>query len=181
ELLTNIWSDPLQWQELGIFKVKPAEIKHFSRVIDREESFERTGPETWKTSTGDGAVDQTDVQSLLNTLASLRAVRWVGMVKPEQGFEQAQLVVTFVTTAEPKVLHKLMIGGRTDNSMWFAQVEGRDGTFVISNPDFTALKLPLMKATPSAAPTPSMAGTTAGVSSSPMPAPSAAELTPSPR
>ncbi len=30
--------------------------------------------------------------------------------------------------------------------MWFAKVDGRDGTFVISNPDFTALKLPLVKA-----------------------------------
>jgi len=38
--------------------------------------------------------------------------------------------------------------------MWFAKVDGRDGTFVINNPDFTALKLPLLKAAP-ASPAPS--------------------------
>jgi hypothetical protein len=27
--------------------------------------------------------------------------------------------------------------------MWFARVEGRDGVYIISNPDFNALRLPL--------------------------------------
>ncbi len=156
QLLNQIWSDPLQWQELGVFKFKPAEIKHFSRVIEQEESLERTGPETWKTTDGKGEVDQADVQSLLNTLASLRAVRWASTTKPEQGFQQAQLVITFATNADPKVLHKLTIGGRTENAMWFAKVDGRDGTFVMSNPDFTALKLPLLKDAAAVSPSPSM-------------------------
>ena len=29
--------------------------------------------------------------------------------------------------------------------MWFAKADGRDGTFLLSNPDFTAFKLPLAK------------------------------------
>ena len=29
--------------------------------------------------------------------------------------------------------------------MWFAKADERDGIFLISNPDFTALKLPLAK------------------------------------
>ncbi len=155
ELLNKIWSDPLQWQELAIFKMKPSEIKHFSRVTDREESFERTGPESWKTAMGSGEVDVINVQSLLNTLSSLRAVRWVGATRPDQGFKQGQLVITFETAAEPKVLHKLTIGGHTAELMWYAQVDGRDGTFIISNPDFSALRLPLVKAPPTASATPS--------------------------
>jgi hypothetical protein len=155
ELLNKIWSDPLQWQELAIFKMKPNEIKHFSRVTDREESFERTGPESWKTAKGSGEVDVVNVQSLLNTLSSLRAVRWAGATRPEQGFQQGQLVITFETAAEPKVLHKLTIGGHTAEWMWYAQVDGRDGTFIISNPDFSALRLPLVKAPPTASATPS--------------------------
>jgi predicted nucleotidyltransferase len=58
------------------------------------------------------------------------------------------LVITFTTSPDDKTMHKLTIGNRTEDAMWFAEVEGRDGTFVISNPDFTALKLPLTKAAP---------------------------------
>ncbi len=153
-LLGLIWADPLQWQELAIFKFKPNEIKHFSRVLEREESFERTGLESWQTLKGEAPADVADVQSLVNTLASLRAVRWVGATLPAHGFDQPQLVVTFGAAPDPKVLHKLTIGQRSPDGMWFAQVEGREGTFLMSNPDYTAFKLPLTKAPP-ATPTPS--------------------------
>jgi Domain of unknown function (DUF4340) len=158
ELLDKIWVDPLQWQELAIFQFKPNDIHRLSRVTDREESVIRTGTQDWKWIKGEGAIDTTDLQSLINTLASLRAVRWVGATKPDQGFENPQLVITFTTSSNDKTLHKLTIGNRTDDSMWFAKIDGRDGTFVISNPDFTALKLPLMKAVaPSPSPSPTMA------------------------
>jgi hypothetical protein len=77
--------------------------------------------------------------------------------------------LTFTTSPDDKTLHKLTIGNRTDDAMWFAKVDGRDGTFVIGNPDFTALKLPLVKApvgspSPNGTPSPSVAST-------PVPAP----------
>jgi hypothetical protein len=183
QLLSEIWADPLRWQELAIFKFKPDDIQHFSRVTDREETFERTGPQTWKALKEEGPVDDNDVQSLLNTLGSLRAVRWVGTTTPEHGFGKAQLVITFAIKSDLKTLHKLTIGNHTQDMMWFAKIDGRDGTFVISNPDFSALRLPLMKAAPSPAPVapagsvvPSPAAT-----SSPVAAPPAAGPSPSPR
>ena len=154
ELLDRIWVDPLQWQELTIFQFKPNDIHRLSRMTDREESIVRSGAQDWKWIQGEGAIDTADLQSLLNTLASLRAVRWVGATKPEHGFEKPQLVITFTTSPDDKTLHKLTIGNRSNDAMWFAKVDGRDGTFVISNPDFTALKLPLVKAAP-ASPAPS--------------------------
>lgn len=147
-LLEKIWTDPLRWQELSIFKFKPNDIHRLSRVTDREESVVRTGAQDWKWLKGEGAIDTTDLQSLINTLASLRAVRWAGATTPAHGFEKPQMVITFTTSPNDQTLHKLTIGNRTDDGMWFAKVEGRDGTFVISNPDFTALKLPLTKAAP---------------------------------
>ena len=156
ELLDRIWVDPLQWQELTIFQFKPNDIHRLSRMTDREESMVRSGAQDWKWIQGEGAIDTADLQSLLHTLASLRAVRWVGATKPEHGFEKPQLVITFTTSPDDKTLHKLTIGNRTNDAMWFAKVDGRDGTFVISNPDFTALKLPLVKAAP-ASPAPSAA------------------------
>ena len=172
QLLSQIWADPAQWQELAIYKFQPNDIKHFSRVTDREETYERTGPQSWQVANGTEGVDSTNVQSLLNTLASLRAVRWVGATTPAQGFEKAELVLTFSTAKDAKVLNKLTIGGHTEDGMWYAKVDGRDGTFAISNPQFTGLKLPLTKATaaPSLSPSPNVSPTPAAVSS-PVPAP----------
>jgi Domain of unknown function (DUF4340) len=144
-LLDKIWTDPLRWQELSIFKFKPNDIHRLSRVTDREESVVRSGAQDWKWLKGEGAIDITDLQSLINTLASLRAVRWAGATTPAHGFEKPQLVITFTTSPDDKTMLKLTVGNRTDDAMWFAKVEGRDGTFIISNPDLGALKLPLAK------------------------------------
>jgi hypothetical protein len=84
------------------------------------------------------------VQSFLNSLATLRAVRWVGSTTPTHGFDKPQLVVTFTTSPDDKATHKLIIGGAAPNGMWFGKVDEREGTFVISNPDLNALKLPLV-------------------------------------
>ncbi|MEO8043485.1 MAG: DUF4340 domain-containing protein [Spartobacteria bacterium] len=153
-LLDQIWVDPLRWQTLPVFSFKPNAIHRLSRVTDREESLVRSGTKEWKWIKGSGDVDTADVQSLLNTLASLRAVRWVGATTPAHGFEKPMLVLTFTTSPDDKAMHKLTIGNRTDDQMWFAKVDGRDGTFVVNQPDLNALRLPLTKAMPSPSPTP---------------------------
>ncbi len=173
ELLSKIWVDPLQWQELAVFKFKPNEIHRLSRVADREESLVRNGPKDWKWSKGEGPIDTNDLESLLNTLSSLHAVRWVGATTPAHGFEKPQMLVTFTTSPDDKALHTLAIGHQTEEGMWFAKVDGRDGTFLMSNPDFTAFKLPLAKA---AAPSPSPSATQVpSAVSSPVAAPSPGE------
>ena len=159
ELLGKIWVDPLQWQELAIFKFKPDEIHRLSRVTDREESLVRNGPKDWKWIKGEGTIDRNDLESLLNSLASLRAVRWVGATAPAHGFDKPLLVLTFTTSPDDKALHKLTIGNQNEEGMWFAKIDERDGTFLLSNPDFTAFKLRLAREvgvspSPSATPAP---------------------------
>lgn len=173
ELLGQIWIEPTQWQELSIFKFTPNEIHRISRVTDHEESLVRSGTQDWKWIKGEGAIDNADVQSLLNTLVSLRAVRWVGATTPGTGFDKPTLVLTFTTSPDDKTTHKLTIGNRTDDAMWFAKVDGRDGTFVVNNPDSTAFKLPLAKAT-AASPT-RVATPSNPVTGSPIAAPSPGE------
>lgn len=151
QLRNDIWTDPAQWQALAIYKFKPNDIQHFARVTEREESFERAGPESWKAA-GEGQPDKISIQSFLNTLASLRAVRWLGTNGSDEGFEKSPLAITFSVKDDPKTVHKLLIGAPTENGMWLARVDGREGTFVISNPDLNALKLPLL--TGAATPTP---------------------------
>lgn len=154
-LLENIFADPVQWQELSIFKFKPEQIHRVSIVTDKELSLGRSANNQWTWIKGGGEINQSNVQSLLNTLASLHAVRWIGSVTPPHAFDKPQLVITFTTSPDDKAVHKLTVGSATPDGMWFAKVDGRDGTFIISNPDLNALKLPLVnQPTPTSSPSP---------------------------
>ncbi len=144
-LLDQIFTDPLQWQELSIFKFKLEQIHRFSAVTEKELSLVRGANNQWSWLKGTGAIDQVNVQSLLSTLSMLHAVRWVGSTAPQHAFEKPQLVITFTTSPDDKTSHKLTVGGAAPDGMWFAHVDEREGTFVISNPDFNALRLPLVK------------------------------------
>jgi len=144
-LLEQIFTDPLQWQELSIFKFKPEQIHRFSVVTDKELTLVRGANNQWSWLKGTGAIDQVNVQSLLNTLSMLHAVRWVGSTAPQHAFEKPQLVITFTTSPDDKASHKLTVGAAAPDGMWFARVDEREGTFVISNPDFNALCLSLVK------------------------------------
>jgi len=152
-LLDHIFADPLQWQELAIFKFKPEQIRRFSVVTDKELSLVRGANNQWTWVKGSGEINQTNVQSLLNTLSMLHAVRWVGSSAPPHAFEKPQLVITFSTSPDDKASHKLTVGAAAPDGMWFGRVGEREGTFVISAPDLNALKLPLVsQATPSPSP-----------------------------
>ncbi|MBV9007785.1 MAG: DUF4340 domain-containing protein [Verrucomicrobia bacterium] len=151
-LLDDLFADPLQWQELTIFNFKPEQIHRFAVVTDREQSLTRGANNQWQWVAGSGAINTINVQSLLNTLAKLHAVRWVANVPP-QAFEKPQFVITFTTSPDDKALHKLTIGGPAGDGMWLARTDERQGTFVLSNPDLNALRLSLVE-TPTASPTP---------------------------
>ncbi len=144
-LLEQIFTDPLQWQELSIFKFKPEQIHRFGVVTDKELTLVRGANNQWSWLKGTGAIDQVNVQSLLNTLSMLHAVRWVGSTAPQHAFEKPQLVITFTTSPDDKASHKLTVGAAAPDGMWFARVDEHEGTFVISNPDFNALRLSLVK------------------------------------
>ncbi len=166
-LLDNIFVDPLQWQELAIFRFKPEEVHRLSVVTDREQSLIRGAKNQWTWVSGSGPINQTNVQSLLNTLTNLHAVRWAGATLPVHQLEKPQLTITFTTSSDDKTLHKLLVGGPTDDGMLFARVDGREGTFVINTPDFNVLRLPLVTAPPPS-PSPSVSA-----SAAPSPSPSA--------
>jgi len=143
-LVNQIPTDPSQWQELSIFKFKPDQIHRLSITSDKELSMERGENNQWHWLKGTGEIDGTNVQLLLNTLSNLRAVRWLGTTKPQDGFEKPQLTLTFTTSTDDKASHKLVIGAAANQGTWCAHVEGREGTFVISNSDLNSLRLPLV-------------------------------------
>ena len=152
-LLDNLFVDPLQWQDLAIFKFKPEEIHRLTVATDQQLSLSRTANDQWTWVKGSGTINQVNVRSLLNTLTALRAVRWVGPTTPQHGFDKPQLAITFTTSPDDKAVHKLVIGAAAGNGMWFARVDGRDGTFILANPDLNAFRLPLViTPTPTASP-----------------------------
>ena len=127
-------------------------------ITDKELSLVRDANNQWSWVKGSGEINQTNLQSLLNTLAVLHAVRWVGSATPPHAFDQPQLTITFTTSPDDKASHKLIVGGAGGDGMWFARTEEREGVFVLSTPDLTALKLPLIEQ-PSRSPTASPAVT----------------------
>jgi len=152
-LLDQIPADPLQWQELSIFKLKPDQIHHLSLTTDKELSLERGDNNQWHWLKGTGQIDENNVQSLLNTLSSLHAARWLGATKPQDGLEKPQLTLAFTTSSDDKTSHRLIIGAPANDGTWYAHVDGREGTFAISNSDLNSLRLPLV-AQPSPTPSP---------------------------
>jgi hypothetical protein len=155
-LVDQISPDPLQWQELSIFKFKPDQILRLSVTTDNELSLERDQTNQWHWVKGSGQVNQANLQSLLNTLSNLHAVRWLGATTLQHGFEKPQLVLAFTSSPDNKASHKLTIGALNNDGTWCARVDGREGTFEISNSDLNTLKLPLAaQATASPSPSPS--------------------------
>ncbi|MFN2476066.1 MAG: DUF4340 domain-containing protein [Chthoniobacterales bacterium] len=143
-LLDEIFKDPTQWQDVSIFKFKPDEVHRLSVVTTGETELVRGANNDWTRTQGSEPINAVNLQSLLNTLTNLRAARWLAGPVPPGAFEKPQITVTFTTSADDKAVHKLTVGGPIGDGMWYARVDGREGVFALSNPDFNALRLPLM-------------------------------------
>ena len=151
DVLETILTDPIHWQELTIHKLKPEEITAIEVTKGGEPpvSLERE-QDKWKLAKGDGSLNQINIQSLVNTLATLRAVRWKGAATPEDGIEKPALNVTFKTNGN--VSGKITVGALAADEMWSATAEGLPGVFAMSKPDQEALVLPLIDKPAPAAP-----------------------------
>jgi hypothetical protein len=157
-LIDQMFTDPVQWQELSIFKFKPEQIHRLNVAATNESTLARDAKDEWAWVKGGGTINQANLQSLLKTLSDLHAVRWVGSTRPQQGFEKPQFTIIFTTSPDDKNFHKLSVGSAAGEGNWFGHVDEREGTFVISKSDFDKLRLPLTTVTgsppaPVAAPT----------------------------
>ena len=137
-----ISSDPVYWQDVAIFKYKPEEIVSLEITRDGQTiDLERGENAVWKLKQGQGEPNQIEVQSLINTLSSLHAVRTLGSSTSGLGFEKSPLVISFITAGNQT--GKLTVGSQNEEAMWNAQAEGRAGAFLIGNPDYQTLRADL--------------------------------------
>lgn len=148
-VLSSVITDPLQLQDLLIYPFKPEEVTSLEIAREGEPmlSFERETGKSWKLVKGDGAVNQVAAQSLVNTLAGLRAVRWIGETASDHGFDKPTASIGFKLGATGR---KLILGAATGDEMWNATAEGKTGTFLVSRPDAEALRASLLEKSPSA-------------------------------
>jgi hypothetical protein len=145
-ILDGIWTDPLQWQDLKIQELKREDIVglEITRSGQPTLAFQLVKDKGWKLAKGDGTVNHAAAESLVNTLANLRAVRWAGATLPvEHGIDKPSLVITF--TLADKKTGKLTIGTVTKDETWHSTIEGKTGTFLLSKPDFDALNAALIE------------------------------------
>jgi hypothetical protein len=150
-LFDQIFTDPLQWQDLAVFNFKPGQIHRLSVTTGKETSIVRGAGNRWTWTRGNGEINQTNVQALVNAVATLPAVRWIGRSAPPHAFDKLQLVVTFTTSLDDKATHKLTVGSAAPDGGFFAKVDERESVFVISGPELDALKSSLV-AQPSPSP-----------------------------
>src|SRR5438045_9071658 len=95
----------------------------------------------WTWTKGGETINQANLQSLLKTLSSLHAVRWVGPTLPQHGFEKPQLAITLATSLNDKSSHKLLVGSKDGHGTWFARAEEHDGTVALSDSDLDTLRV----------------------------------------
>ncbi len=167
-VLDAVPTDPLAWQPLGVFQTNPDQVRSVTvQIKDRPElRLERSGEGAaapWKLAAGgsaEGALEVTKAQSLVNTLARLRVVRWIGPPLPEYGLTPPTATLAFTAGATSG---KLLLGDRSPEGMWYGQAEGQPGVFLVSEPDHATLVQPLTgsgaPATPAAAASPAAAVT----------------------
>jgi hypothetical protein len=157
-ILDSIVNDPIQLQPLEIYKHKVEDITSFEITREAQPtllSFAQDKDRNWKLAKGDDKVDTVNVQSLVNTLATLHTVRWIGPAAPEHGFAKPNCVVTFKTSSG--TAGKLTIGAENPDQMRYATVDGISGVFLMAKPDFEAFGTALLDKPTTLAPTPAPA------------------------
>jgi hypothetical protein len=155
-VLEGIYTDPLKWQTLAIYNAKADDIVGMDVTKEGQATLSLVQEKgLWKPAKGDIALDMGNVQSLANTLSALRAVEWVGAMKPEQGLDKPAVTVTF--TMADKQVNTVKVGAPAGD-YWNAGATGFDGTFLINRPDHDTLTAEILPVA-GASGTPAVTGT----------------------
>ena len=146
-VLGEISGDPADWRELPVFRFKPDDIIALNvthTATGASVSIVRSGT-VWKQSAemrDAGEVNSIHAQSLVNTLAGLKAVRWIPG-DPNAALNRVTEIIAFTTTGGKS--HKLLLGALSPDGTRPARLDGDTAAFAISGPDESALRLSLVE------------------------------------
>ena len=170
-LLDELPTDSLAWQSNAVFQSDPAKINTLEVAVQGRPVLTLTRPDKGEwTNAGktEGALNKARAQSVANTLSRLRAVRWLGPVKPEYGFDKPSASFKFGAGSDAKPGGRLVLGGKDPTGATYAQVDGKPGAFLVAQPDDTVLTAELIPGTAPATPAP-----TTEPATTPLPSPEA--------
>jgi hypothetical protein len=137
-LVTDITKSIGEWKSLEVFDLKPEDIDslEIQRAGHQPVTLKLNKDSEWKSP--EGAVDVVAVKSLVNTLAGLRAIRWIS--EGEAGeFKEPGITVAFDG-------RRLLIDSKNEENQWRSRVDGEEGTFLMSQPDYEAFAATLVTA-----------------------------------
>ncbi|MEI6560805.1 MAG: DUF4340 domain-containing protein [Verrucomicrobiota bacterium] len=143
--LADIRLNAAEWRALPVLGFKPSEI-HALEVTHFTDGVPRPGvalvfkENQWVAEEGSapGTLNAVNIQSLVNTLASLKAMQWTAEPGP-----LAPATTLVFKTADGKS-HKLILGASAEDGSCLGMVEGDSGVFRLASPDASALRLPLV-------------------------------------
>ena len=145
EALADISLNAVEWRALSVFGYKPSEVSKlevtgFADGIPRPPVALVFKENQWSADEGSapGTLHPVNIQSLVNTLASLKAMQWTSEPGP-----LAPAETLLFTTADGKS-HKLILGAPAPDGSCLGMVEGDPGVFRLAAPDASALRLPLV-------------------------------------
>jgi hypothetical protein len=150
-LLDEISLDAFLWRSLAVFGFKPGEIvgldvTTYTEGVPRPPVSLVVKDGQWAADTGSvpGTLNAINIQSLVNTLASLKAMRWV-----ERPSEVPAISETLEFKTQAGQTHKLMLGAPDPDQSCLAWLDGdANAAFRLSAPDASALRLVLVEALP---------------------------------
>ena len=143
--LADISLSAVEWRALSVFGFKPSEI-HALEVTGFTDGIPRPGAalvfkeNQWVADEGSapGTLNAVNIQSLVNTLASLKAMQWTAEPGP------LAPAATLVFKTADGTSHKLILGAPAQDGSALGMVEGDSGVFRLAAPDVSALRLPLV-------------------------------------
>lgn len=139
--LANIPTAGILWQSLEVFRLDPKSVIAVAIANEGAISAVSRGADgKWAATNSPGIAQPIQIESLLNTLCSLHAVRWIGTLSPDHKIGSVSIQFT---TADNKQ-HKLSLGGETSDGMRFAVIDDSQEVFALSAPDVGALLLPIV-------------------------------------
>lgn len=153
-ILTDIFTEAHQWQPLALFPATPEDIQSIEISIPgRPAASLHRSQNRWEFAKGDGTPSQPNANKLAQTLARLRALRYLAPTDAQPpSRDPACLKVRFKTTSGTE--HSLEAVSRNPNELATATCSTRTGPFHLAPTDFANLLLPLDEKAPLPVPPP---------------------------
>jgi hypothetical protein len=141
-ILTDIFSEAHQWQPLPVFNLAPEEVQSMEITFPNRPTLSiRRVQNRWEFSKGDGAVHQNNAQIIAQTLAKLRAVRYLSAEGNLIPGNLKTITFRFRSRSGADLLLETLSEDPSELAVGLSP--SRTGPFNLSQADFANLILPL--------------------------------------